>query len=111
MREMERVFLNQKKKKPKKVFISQEEVVVLNEKEKTIRKVFTDQQKNLFESKTEEIKKNLHDPITDRDEKIEEIKKILYDPKNYLSKQEEDNYKPERIGNAFISNYIEYKSN
>ena len=30
--------------------------------------------------------------------------------KNLLSKQEEDNYKPERIGNAFSSNYIEYKS-
>ena len=61
-------------------------------------------------SKIEEIKETLHDPIIDRDEKIVEIKKIIYDPKDNLSKQEEDNYKSKRIGNAFSSNYIEYKS-
>ena len=44
-------------------------------------------------------------------EKIEEIKKVLYDPRNNLSKHEEDNYKPERIGNAFSRNDVEYKSN
>ena len=38
-------------------------------------------------------------------------KKILYDQRNNLFKQEEDHYKPERIGNAFSSNYIGYKSN
>ena len=38
-------------------------------------------------------------------------KKIFYDPKNKLFKPKEDNYKPIRIGNAFSSNYIEYKSN
>ena len=59
--------------------------------------------KKIFESKIEEIKEILHDPIIDRDEKIEEIKNILYHPRNNLSEQEEDNYKPERIGNAFSS--------
>ena len=43
--------------------------------------------------------------------KIEEIKIILYDPRNNLFKPEENHYKPTRIGNAFSSNYIEYKSN
>ena len=47
----------------------------------------------------------------DGDEKIKEIKNILYGPRNNLFKQQEDNYKPERIGNTFSSNYIEYKSN
>ena len=42
---------------------------------------------------------------------MEEIKKILYDPENNIFKPKEDNYKPVRIGNAFNSNYIEYKSN
>ena len=42
--------------------------------------------------------------------KIEEIKKILFDPRNNLFKPKEDNYKPTRIGNAFSTNYIEYKS-
>ena len=59
--------------------------------------------------KNELKKKNLKS-IINRDEKTEEIKEILYDPRNNLSKQEEDNYKPEKIGNAFSSNYIEYKS-
>ena len=40
-----------------------------------------------------------------------EIKKSFSDPRNNLFKQEVDNYKPVRIGNAFSSNYIEYKSN
>ena len=38
-------------------------------------------------------------------------KEILYDPRNNLFKPEEDHYKPVKIGNAFISNYVEYKSN
>ena len=67
--------------------------------------------KKIFKSKIKEIKEIIYDPIIDRDGKIEEIKKILYDPNNNLFKPKEDNYKPERIGNAFISNYIEYKSN
>ena len=46
-----------------------------------------------------------------REEKTEEIKNIFYDPKNNIFKQEEDNYKLVRIGYAFSSNYIEYKSN
>ena len=62
--------------------------------------------KNIFKSKIEEIKEILHNSIINKDERIEEIKKILYDPKDDLSKQEEDNYKPERIGNAFSSSYI-----
>ena len=45
------------------------------------------------------------------DEMREVIKKILYDPKNNIFKPKEDNYRPARIGNAFSSNYIEYKSN
>ena len=42
---------------------------------------------------------------------MEESKKILYNPRNNLFNSEEDHYKPVRIGNAFSSNYIEYKSN
>ena len=42
---------------------------------------------------------------------MEEIKKILYEPRNNIFKQEENNYKPVRIGKAFSSNYIKYKSN
>ena len=68
--------------------------------------------KKTLKSKIKEIKEILHEPILNRDEKIEEIKKILYDPGNNLFKQEgEDHYKPVRTGNAFSSNYIEYKSN
>ena len=65
--------------------------------------------KKILKSIIKEIKEILHDPIIKRDEKIE-IKKN-FDPKNNLFKPEEDNYKPVRIGNAFSSNYIEYKSN
>ena len=67
--------------------------------------------KKILKSIIKEIKEILHHPVIDRDEKIKEIKKILYDLRNNLSQQEEDSYKPERIGNAFSSNYIEYKSN
>ena len=66
--------------------------------------------KKILKSIIKEIKEILHDPIIDRDEKIEEIKKNFYDPRNNLFKQEEDNYKPVRIGNAFSSNYTEYKN-
>ena len=48
----------------------------------------------ILQSKAEEIKEILYDPIISRDEKIEEIKKILHDLKNNLFKQEEDYYKP-----------------
>ena len=74
MREIEGVFLNQTKKKQKKVFIRKAE---------KLGKVFTGRQ-NLFESKIEEIKETLHDPIIDRDGKIEEIKQILSNPINNL---------------------------
>ena len=67
--------------------------------------------KMTLKSKMKEIKEILYDPILDRDKKIEEIKKIFYDSKNNFFKPKEDNYKPVRIGNAFSSNYIEYKSN
>ena len=80
-------------------------------REKIKKGIYRQAKKSLFESQIEEIKEILHDSIIDRDEKIDEIKKILYDPRNNLSKQEEDNYKPERTGNAFSGNYIEYKSN
>ena len=39
--ETERVFSNQKKKKPKKVFIGLQKKAFLNEKVKKLRKVFT----------------------------------------------------------------------
>ena len=65
--------------------------------------------KKILKSKMKEIKEILYGPILDRDEKIEEIKNILYDLKNNFFKPKEDNYKPVRIGNAFSSNYIEYK--
>ena len=67
--------------------------------------------KMILKSIIKEIKEILHDPILNRNKKIEEIKKILYGPRNNPFKQEEDNYKPLRIGNAFRSNYIKYKSN
>ena len=66
--------------------------------------------KKTFKSKMKKIKKILYGPILDRDEKIKEIKKI-YNPKKDLFKPKKDSYKPIRIGNAFSSNYIEYKSN
>ena len=66
--------------------------------------------KKTFESIIKKVKEILHDPIINRDENIEEIKKI-FDLKKNRFKPEEDNYKPVRIGNAFSSNYIEYKSN
>ena len=93
-RETERIFLNQKKKKSKK--------------KKSLHKPA---RKNLCKSKIEEIKETLYDSIINRDDKIEEIKKILYDPRNNLFKTEEELYKPVTIGNAFSSNYIEYKTN
>ena len=43
--------------------------------------------------------------------KIEEVQKIIHNPKSNLFKPEEGHYKPIRIGNAFSSNFIEYKSN
>ena len=67
--------------------------------------------KKILRSKIKEIKEIFYDLILDRDEKIEQIKKTLYDPYNNLFKPKEGNYKPIRIGNAFKSNYIEYKSN
>ena len=82
-------------------------------KRKEIKKsLMKPSKKKILESIIKEIKEIFYDPITNRDEKIEEIKKkTLYDPKNNLIKPKEDNYKPTRIGNAFSSNYIEYKSN
>ena len=52
----------------------------------------------------------LYDPIINRGEKIEKIKKIIYDLRNNLFKPEH-HYNPARIGNAFSSNYTEYKNN
>ena len=42
---------------------------------------------------------------------IGKIKKILCDPRDNIFEQIEDHYKPVRTGNAFSSNFIEYKSN
>ena len=85
---------------------------IFKSKRKEIKKsLMKFSKKKILKSKMKEIKEILYDPILDRDEKIEEIKKHLYDPKNNLFKPKEDNYKPMRIGNAFSSNYIEYKSN
>ena len=66
--------------------------------------------KKILKSTIKEIKEISHDPTINRDEKVEEIKKNIYDLRNNLFKQE-DNYEPVRIGNAFSSNYIEYKGN
>ena len=68
---------------------------------------------NIFKSKRKEIKESLMKPSKKKILKsiIKEIKEILYNPRNNLFKQEEDNYKPVRIGNDFSSNYIKYKSN
>ena len=88
------------------------EQIMFKSKRKEIQKsLMKPSKKKIFKSNIKEIKESLYDPILDRDAKIEEIKKILYDPKNNLLQPKEDNYKPVRIGNAFSSNYIEYKSN
>ena len=85
---------------------------IFKSKRKEIKKILMKpSKKKILKSKMNEIKEILYDLILDRDEKIEEIKKILYDPKKNLFKPKEDNYQPIRIGNAFSSNYIEYKSN
>ena len=66
--------------------------------------------KRILKSIINEMKEILQDPIINRDKKIEKIKNI-FDLENNLFKSEESNYKPVKIGNAFRSNYIEYKSN
>ena len=78
--------------------------ISLNQKE-------TRSKKKILKSKIKEIKEILCDSILDRNEKMEEIKINLYNPRNNLFKPKEDNYKPIRIGNAFSSNYIDYKGN
>ena len=85
---------------------------IFKSKRKQIKKsLMKPSKKKIPKSKMKEIKEILYDPILDRDEKVEEIKKILYDSTKTFFKPKEDNYKPVRIGNAFSSNYIEYKSN
>ena len=85
---------------------------MIKSKRKEIKKsLMKPSKKKIFKSKIKEIKEILYDPILNRDEKIEEIKKLIYDPKNNLFKPKEDNYRSERIGNHFSSNYIEFKSN
>ena len=84
---------------------------IFKSKRKDIKKsLMKPSKKKIFKSIIKKIKEILHDPIIDSDKRIEEIKKILFDPKNNLFKPK-DNYKPVRIGNAFTSNYTEYKSN
>ena len=80
-------------------------------REKIKKSLHKPSKKNIFKSKIVEIRKILHDSKINRNRKIEEIKKILYDPGNIFFKPEEDHYKPIKNGNAFSSNYIEYKSN
>ena len=84
---------------------------IFKSKRKEIKKsLMKPSKKKILKSKRKEIKEILYERILDRDEKIEETQKKIYDPKNNLFKPKEDNYKPVRIGNAFISNYIGYKS-
>ena len=85
---------------------------IFKSKRKEIKESFMKlSKKKVLKPIIKEIKEILLDPIINRDEKIEEIKKLIYDPRNNLFKQEKDNNKSVRIGNAFSSNYIEYKSN
>ena len=85
---------------------------IFKSKRKEIEKsLMKPSKKKIFKSKIKEIKEIFFDPILDKDEKIEEIEKNLYDLKNNLFKPKGDSYKPVRIGNAFSSNYLEYKSN
>ena len=85
---------------------------IFKSKRKEIKKsLMKPSKKKILKSKMKEIKEILYDPILDRDEKMEEIRKFFHDPKNNLFKPKEDNNKPVRIGNAFSSDYIEYKSN
>ena len=112
MREIETVFVKSKKEESKKgLYKPTKNIPFRLKREKIKESLYKPARKNLFKSKIEEAKKKFYDPIMNRDEKIGEIKKILYDPRNNLFKQQEDNYKPVRIGNAFSSNYIDYKSN
>ena len=98
-----------KKKKPKKVLISQQKIKSKREEIKKSLKKPT--KNNLFKSKIKKFRKIFYDSKINGNRNIEEIKKILYDPKNNVFKPEEGHYKPIRIGNAFSSDYIEYKSN
>ena len=84
---------------------------IFKPKRKEIKKSLMKPSKKTLKSKMKEIKEILYDTILDRDEKIQEIKKFFYNPKNNLFKRKEYSYKPIRIGNAFSSKYIEYKSN
>ena len=84
---------------------------IFKSKRKEIKKsLMKPPKKKILKSKIKVIKEILYDQILHRDEKIEEIRNIFYDPKNNLFKPKENNYKPVRIGNAFSSNDIEYKS-
>ena len=67
--------------------------------------------KKLFISKINETKNFLFDSKINGNRKKDKIKIIFYEPGKNLFKPEEIYYKPVRIGNAFSSNYIEYKSN
>ena len=108
-RDRKNLFKSKKKKKPKKVLISQQKVKSKREEIKKSLKKPT--KNNLFKSKIKKFRKIFYDSKINGNRNIEEIKKILYDPKNNVFKPEEGHYKPIRIGNAFSSDYIEYKSN
>ena len=85
---------------------------IFKSKRKKIKKsLMKPSKKKILKSIIKESKEILYDQMLDRDEKIEEIKKLFIIQKINLFKPKEDNYKPIRIGNAFSSNYIEYKSN
>ena len=100
------------KKEIRKGLMKPSKKKILESKRKEIKKsLMKPSKKKILKLIIKEIKKILHNPIINRDEKIGEIKKILDDPRNNLFKQEEDHYKPVRIGNAFSSiKYMEIKA-
>ena len=101
-----------KREEIKKSLVNSLKKNIFKSKRKEIKKsLMKPSKKKILKSKMKEIKEILYDSILDKDEKIEEIKKIDYSPKKNLFKPKKDSYKPIRIGNAFSSNYIEYKSN
>ena len=46
----------------------------------------------------------------DQKKKVKQLKTILRDIKNLFEYEEEDYYKPVRVGHFWCNNYVEYKS-
>ena len=105
-RDRKSVFKLKKEEAKKSLYKSTTNSLFKSKRKKRKKSLHKPSKKNIFKLEIKKIIKSLHDSKIKRDRKIEEIEKILYE-----LKEEEDYYKPVRTGNAFSSNYIEYKSN